>query len=100
VQISVYYILSCTVVLVLGCNWPFLAVVKHVYKLIELNCSIEQSLSWKADCRLSSPQGTLPCSQEPTIGLPSGFFPSGLPTKIFYAFFVSIMLAHGPRKNN
>jgi hypothetical protein len=33
VQISVYYILSCTVVLVLGCNWPFLAVVKHVNKL-------------------------------------------------------------------
>jgi hypothetical protein len=36
-QISVYYILSCIVVLVLGCNWPFLAVVKHVNKLTELN---------------------------------------------------------------
>jgi hypothetical protein len=36
-QISVYYILSCTVVLVLGCNWSFLAVVKHVNKWIELN---------------------------------------------------------------
>jgi hypothetical protein len=36
VQISVYYILSCTVVLVLGYNWPFLTVVKHVNKWIEL----------------------------------------------------------------
>jgi hypothetical protein len=29
--------LTCTVVFVLGCNWPYLAVVKHVIKLIELN---------------------------------------------------------------
>jgi hypothetical protein len=34
---SVYYILSCTVVLVLGCDWPCLAVVKHLNKCIELN---------------------------------------------------------------
>jgi hypothetical protein len=27
--------LTCTVIFVLGCNWPFLAVVKHVNKLIE-----------------------------------------------------------------
>jgi hypothetical protein len=33
---SVYYILSCTVVLVLGCNWPCLAVVKHLNKWNEL----------------------------------------------------------------
>jgi hypothetical protein len=30
VQIYLYYVLSRTVVLVLGCNWLFLAVVKHV----------------------------------------------------------------------
>jgi hypothetical protein len=35
--ISEYYILSCIVVLVLGCNWPFLTVVKHVNKWIEFN---------------------------------------------------------------
>jgi hypothetical protein len=29
--------LTCTVVFVLGCNWPYLAVVKHVNKWIELN---------------------------------------------------------------
>jgi hypothetical protein len=29
--------LSCTVVLVLSCNWPYLAVFKHVNKLNELN---------------------------------------------------------------
>jgi hypothetical protein len=29
--------LTCTVVLVLGCNWPYLAVVKHVNKRTELN---------------------------------------------------------------
>jgi hypothetical protein len=32
--------LTCTVVFVLGCNWPFLAVVKHVNKQIELNLII------------------------------------------------------------
>jgi hypothetical protein len=31
-----YYILSCTAVLVICCNWPFLTVVKHVNKWIEL----------------------------------------------------------------
>jgi hypothetical protein len=36
-QYYYYYILSCTVVLVLGCNWPYMAVVKHLNKLIELN---------------------------------------------------------------
>jgi hypothetical protein len=29
--------LTCTVVFVLGCNWPFLTVVEHVNKIIELN---------------------------------------------------------------
>jgi hypothetical protein len=31
-----FLMLTCTVVFVLGCNWPYLAVVKHVNKLIEL----------------------------------------------------------------
>jgi hypothetical protein len=26
--------LTCTVIFVLGCNWPYLAVVKHINKLI------------------------------------------------------------------
>jgi hypothetical protein len=29
--------ITCTVVFVLGCNWAYLAVVKHENKLIELN---------------------------------------------------------------
>jgi hypothetical protein len=30
-------LISCTVVFVLGCNWPYLAVVKHANKWTELN---------------------------------------------------------------
>jgi hypothetical protein len=32
-----FLMLTCAAVFVLGCNWPYLAVVKHVNKLIELN---------------------------------------------------------------
>jgi hypothetical protein len=32
-----FLMLTCTVVFVLGCNWTFLAVVKHVNKRTELN---------------------------------------------------------------
>jgi hypothetical protein len=32
-----FLMLSCTVVFVLGCNWPYLAVIKHINKRIELN---------------------------------------------------------------
>jgi hypothetical protein len=31
-------------------------------------------------------EGSLPSSQDPSTGLPSGLFPSGFPTKILYAF--------------
>jgi hypothetical protein len=33
---SAFVMLTCTAVFVLDCNWPYLAVVKHVNKLIEL----------------------------------------------------------------
>jgi hypothetical protein len=32
-----FLMLTCTVVLMLGCNWPYLAIVKHVNKWTELN---------------------------------------------------------------
>jgi hypothetical protein len=41
--------LTCTVVFVLGCNWPYLAVVKHVNKLIELIIvEMHTYFGWKA----------------------------------------------------
>jgi hypothetical protein len=35
--VFICFLITCTFVFVLGCNWPYLAVFKHVNKLIELN---------------------------------------------------------------
>jgi hypothetical protein len=79
--------LFCTVVLVLGCNWPYLAVVKHVNKLIELNWIIILLRQRLVDVHIFF--GLIIRANFMVQGLPWNIYPVAQLVKKFLAFMKS-----------